>query len=133
MLISNLVLQSQSKVKLLVRSHAVREETSPPPDPPTSPDPESESAPTNPVNNHNNNNDDTSSISNNGSNNCENNNHVNNTSVSNGTNLSVTGIRHKLRREGSSQGSMDSSWSGCLSRGKEFFFIIQYLLIFNKI
>ncbi|KAL1140418.1 hypothetical protein AAG570_000350, partial [Ranatra chinensis] len=77
--------QSQSKVKLLVRSHAVREETSPPPDPPLSPQP--------------------SAISNTGGSNQQ------PTNTTPGLR-----VRHKLRREGSSQGSTDS-WEPTLSRG----------------
>lgn len=80
-----------------MRSHAVREETSPPPDPPLSPT--SVNLPS--VNSANINN-----------NNIHNNNNIN------GNCLSVTVTRHKLKREGSSQGSMDSNWSACLSRGE---------------
>ncbi|XP_067003283.2 cAMP-regulated phosphoprotein 21 isoform X2 [Anabrus simplex] len=82
--------RSHSKVKLLVRSHAVREETSPPPDPDAHhqhtqpPTPVVESPPQPLQQSHN---------------------------------LSVNrpSSRHKLRHQGSSQGSMDSS-SPCLSR-----------------
>lgn len=85
------MLQSHAKVKLLVRSHAMREETSPPPDPDAhhiiTPVPQQQQQQQLPQTNSNN-------------------------SLSVGRPSS----RHKLRHQGSSQGSMDSS-SPCLSRG----------------
>ncbi|XP_069703503.1 cAMP-regulated phosphoprotein 21 isoform X2 [Periplaneta americana] len=82
--------RSHAKVKLLVRSHAMREETSPPPDPDAhhiiTPVPQQQQQQQLPQTNSNN-------------------------SLSVGRPSS----RHKLRHQGSSQGSMDSS-SPCLSR-----------------
>uniref|UniRef100_A0A1B6DE93 cAMP-regulated phosphoprotein 21 n=2 Tax=Clastoptera arizonana TaxID=38151 RepID=A0A1B6DE93_9HEMI len=80
--------RSQSKVRLLVRSHAVREEASPPPDDPSL-------YPTN--------------------NNINNNNNNNNNNNMNGSSLSANTTRLKLKKEGSSQGSIDS-WTPNLSR-----------------
>jgi len=84
--------QSHTKVKLLVRSHAMREETSPPPDPEAHHVPvlgpalgqQQQQQPQ--------------------------------TASTNSLSVGRPSSRHKLRHQSSSQGSMDSS-SPCLSRG----------------
>ncbi|XP_046404217.1 protein encore-like isoform X2 [Ischnura elegans] len=98
-------MRSNSKVKLLVRSHAMREETSPPPDPeavhryspPASGAITVPLAPTSP-----------SALSIPPSS-------LLNVNVGNTGGTSRPSSRHRLRHQGSSQGSMDSS-SPCLSR-----------------
>lgn len=120
------------KVKLLQRSHAVREETSPPREAELShTTPNSDKVTVNKavngvsINNNNNN------LVNNSNSNSINNNskvanvtsHTSNPSYQSGNNLQVTSYisrpnsRHKLRHQGSSQGSVDNS-SPCLSRGE---------------
>ncbi|PSN44220.1 hypothetical protein C0J52_19738 [Blattella germanica] len=76
--------RSQAKVKLLVRSHAMREETSPPPDP------------------------DANLVSSQGTVCVQQQQQVQTTS-NNSLSVGRPSSRHKLRHQGSSQGSMDSS------------------------
>ncbi|PNF43000.1 hypothetical protein B7P43_G09564 [Cryptotermes secundus] len=82
--------RSHAKVKLLVRSHAMREETSPPPDPDAHHIPVSGPAPVQQQQQPQ-------------------------AGCINSLSVSRPNSRHKLRHQGSSQGSMDSS-SPCLSR-----------------
>lgn len=92
------MLQSHAKVKLLVRSHAMREETSPPPDPDAHHIPVSGPAPVQQQQQPQ-----AGSI--------------------NSLSVSRPNSRHKLRHQGSSQGSMDSS-SPCLSRGLHLLWLL---------